>query len=291
MEAVVAANHRALEGDPQAGLHPDDFRDALPLAALTCIDVRLNRLLPNVLGLRADDFIWLRNAGNIIFDPMSSMMRTLALACAVKGGREIAIIGHSDCKVRHISTSELIDRFRSLGVERSRLPENLTEFFGLFASEHQNVVRGVDITRSSPLIGPRIPVHGLLVDVGTGRIDWVVNGYDRLSQAASAPLPASTPGQRLLDAMPPLPGFHIGDINFPEMKIGEARSVAETMIEKVREEAGSVIGSLRAEAARIDQAHEQHAADPPPKIPIPPPIRLAKDVQKGLSKAFQRSRP
>ena len=26
-------------------------------------------------------------------------MRSIALACAIKGGREIAIIGHTDCKV------------------------------------------------------------------------------------------------------------------------------------------------------------------------------------------------
>ena len=87
-EAIIEANHRALEGDASAGLHPADFGTELPMVALTCIDVRLNRLLPQVLGVAEEQFIWLRNAGNIITGPLSSTMRSLALACALKGGRE-----------------------------------------------------------------------------------------------------------------------------------------------------------------------------------------------------------
>src|SRR5437868_4909776 len=186
-EAIIDANHRALAGDQNAGLRPAEFAGELPLVALTCIDVRLNPLMPSVLGIPEDQFIWLRNAGNIITGPNSSTMRSLALACTIKGGREIAIIGHSDCKVRQISVVELTDRFQKLGVERSRLPDNLNEFFGLFASERQNVMRGVDFTRQSPLIGPKVPVHGLLVDIETGKLEWLVNGYDAVGASAAQP--------------------------------------------------------------------------------------------------------
>src|SRR5579872_6190248 len=103
-EAITDANHRALAGDATAGLHVADFAGSLPLAALTCIDSRLNPLFPDVLGIPKEQFIWLRNAGNIITGPLSSTMRSLALACAVKGAREIAIIGHSDCQVCKTST-------------------------------------------------------------------------------------------------------------------------------------------------------------------------------------------
>src|SRR5438309_9383881 len=144
LEAVIDANHRALAGDANAGLHPADFADELPIVALTCIDPRLNSLMPGALGVPENQFIWLRNAGNIITGPLSSTMRSLALACAVKGGKEIAIIGHTDCLVRQMSVVDLVDRFKALGIDRARLPENLNEFFGLFASERQNVIRGVD---------------------------------------------------------------------------------------------------------------------------------------------------
>src|SRR5882757_4675355 len=180
VEAIIDANHRALAGDTNAGLHPAEFAEELPIVALTCIDVRLNPLMPQVLGVPPDQFIWLRNAGNIITGPSSSTMRSLSLACAVKGGKEIAIIGHTDCQVCKTTTMQLLDRLRALGIERHMLPDNINEFFGLFSSERQNVIKAADFVRHSPLIGPKVPVHGLLVDIETGKLDWLVNGYESL---------------------------------------------------------------------------------------------------------------
>src|SRR6478752_2286370 len=140
-EAIIEANHKAVAGDTTAGLRPAEYADALPIAALTCIDARLNPLIPEVLGIPEEHFIWLRNAGNIITGPQSSTMRSLALACAVKGAEEICIIGHTDCQVGKTTTMQLIDRLQALGVERHMLPDNLTEFFGMFGSERQNVIK------------------------------------------------------------------------------------------------------------------------------------------------------
>ena len=134
MEAIIEANHRAVAGDTQAGLHPSEFEKDLPLVALTCIDARLNALFPEVLGVPQESFVWLRNAGNIVTGPMSSTTRSLSLACAIKGGREIAIIGHTDCQVGKISTMQLLESFRALGIERSLLPANINEYFGTFSS-------------------------------------------------------------------------------------------------------------------------------------------------------------
>jgi len=159
-EAIIDANHRAVAGDTTAGLHPADFADELPVIALTCIDPRLNAYFPNALALPAEQFIWLRNAGNIITAPLSSTMRSLALACAVKGGKEIAIIGHTDCQICKTTTMQLLDKLKTLGVERHLLPDNINEFFGMFSSERQNVIKACDIVRHSPLIGPKISVHG-----------------------------------------------------------------------------------------------------------------------------------
>jgi carbonic anhydrase len=190
-EAIVEANQRAVKGDLRAGVHVAEFAASFPMVALTCIDVRLNKLMPGVLGVPEEQFIWLRNAGNIITSPLSSTTRSLSLACAIKGGKEIAIIGHTDCKVCHTSVSELVDRFRALGVERARLPDNLVEYFGLFASERQNVIKAVDFVRNSPLIGAKVPVHGLLVDITTGKLEWVVNGYQSLASALPSVQPAA----------------------------------------------------------------------------------------------------
>ena len=219
-EAILEANHRAVAGDASAGLHPADFAGELPIIALTCIDPRLNPLFPNVLGVPAEQFIWLRNAGNIITGPLSSTMRSLALACAVKGGREIAIIGHSDCLVCKTTTTGLMDAFRARGVERTGLPENLTEFFGLFASERQNVMKAVEHVRHSPLIGPKIPVHGLMVEIDTGKLEWVVNGYQTL-EVVSQPKPSIGHVDESQDAMKHFAAFQMGEMKFPNTKIGE----------------------------------------------------------------------
>jgi carbonic anhydrase len=260
-EAIIDANHRAVAGDASAGLHPVDFADELPVITLTCIDPRLNAFFPNALALPAEQFIWLRNAGNIITGTLSSTMRSLALACAVKGGREIAIIGHTDCHVCKTTTSQLLDKLKALGVERNRLPENINEFFGMFATERQNVIKACDFARNSPLIGPKIPVHGLLIDVGTGKLDWVVNGYDAL---LAQPQPQMLKTDfATIGAAGSFKDFEMGEMKFPEMKIGDA--AARTELSEIKPPA--------APAPTIKMQPPPAAPVPPPKIPLPPPIR------------------
>ncbi|HUL51465.1 MAG TPA: carbonic anhydrase, partial [Candidatus Nitrosotalea sp.] len=244
----LEANRAVAPGGSKAGLDATGFADSLPLVALTCIDPRLNRLIPEAFCVPADKFIWLRNAGNIIFDPMSSMMRTLALGCAIKGGREIAVIGHTDCLVGKATAAQIMDRFRDLGVVRSRLPENLNEFFGLFASERQNVIRGADIIRQSPLIGPRVPVHGLLLDIQTGKLEWVVNGYQTLETTAHSV--ASTvvePAPGNMDVLSaPLAKFDFGEMNTQESRIGETTVDANQWLSRL-----TTLGSGATEAAPV----------------------------------------
>src|SRR5213593_2444368 len=128
LEAIIEANQRAAANGTKAELNASQFASALPLVALTCIDPRLNRLIPEMLGVPEEQFIWLRNAGNIITGPLSSTMRSLTLACAVKGGKEIALIGHSDCQVGKTTMLKVTDAFRAMGVDRAKLPENLNEY-------------------------------------------------------------------------------------------------------------------------------------------------------------------
>jgi len=279
-EAIVEANHRAAAGDNSAGLHPADFADSLPLIALTCIDPRLNPLLPEVLGIPEAQFIWMRNAGNIITGPLSSTMRSLALACAIKGGHEIVVIGHTDCQVRKTSILELTERLRGLGLDRAQLPENLAEFFGVFASERQNVIKGAEIIRSSPLLGPKIPVHGLLLDIQTGRVDWLVNGYETL---ASPSVSLQSLSGKAAEFLTELPAFQLGEMKFPEGKIGDAAAKLGAAAEWVGETAQQVGQVARQVGQSAEQVREhlsgapgaaigQSASSAPPKSPVPPPL-------------------
>jgi carbonic anhydrase len=242
-EAIIEANHRAIAGDNTAGLHPADYEEELPLVALTCVDPRLNALLPQALGVAPEQFIWLRNAGNIVTGPLSSTMRSLALACAVKGGKEIVIIGHTDCQVSKTTALQLLDRFRALGVERHLLPDNLNEFFGLFASDRQNVLKAAEFVRSSPLIGQKVPVHGLLIDIETGKLEWLVDGYQALEAGATRNSQSTQSGGSLLDTLKPLAGSNLGEIKFPESKIGEVASViGEAIMNRIQASGQHEIG-------------------------------------------------
>ncbi|MGA3179002.1 MAG: carbonic anhydrase [Verrucomicrobiota bacterium] len=280
-EAILDANHRAVAGDSRAGVHVADFADELPVVALTCIDARLNRFFPGVLGLPDEYFIWLRNAGNIITSPVSSTMRSLALACAVKGGREIAIIGHTDCKIPHTTISQLIDLFKALGIERQKLPENLTEYFGVFASEQQNVLRSVDFVRRSPLIGPAIPVHGLMVATDTGNLDWIVNGYEALGRPVAQPPPAlqmpsigAMAGELMSRA-----GAELSGLKVPDVKIGEAATRASQWMSEIK------IAPAPA-APPSSPSSPRPAPSPPmrPPQPIPIPPRIEPPPKPGGSR-------
>ena len=273
-EAIIDANHRAVAGDPNAGLHPADFADSLPVIALTCIDPRLNAFFPNALALPVEQFIWLRNAGNIITGPLSSTMRSLALACAVKGGQEIAVIGHTDCQVAKTPMMVLLDRLKELGVDRSRLPENINDFFGTFGSERQNVIKACDHVRNSPLIGPRIPVHGLLLDIETGRLDWVVNGYETPAKTAPELMPKLD--SPILEPLGLFKDFVLGEMKFPETKIGEVAAKVQEQIQDIR----PVIESAQRAAGQIaDYARKYRPNSPAPKA-SPPPIQPRPTVKK-----------
>ncbi|HVV71893.1 MAG TPA: carbonic anhydrase [Verrucomicrobiae bacterium] len=274
LEAIIDANHRALAGDTNAGLHPADYENELPMVALTCIDVRLNALLPQVLGVPAEQFIWLRNAGNIVTGPTSSTMRSLALACAVKGGKEIAVIGHTDCQVAKTGTMELLDRLRALGVERHMLPDNINEYFGVFSSERQNVLKAAELIRSSPIIGPKTPVHGLMVDIETGKLDWLVNGYEapRTFQGEWSQVVKSAGDT--VDALKSFANFNIGEMKFPETKIGE-------VVTKAQDWLAEKAGSLGSPGSTPAPPPPPGAPPIPPKIPLPPPIRQKFFVRRG----------
>ncbi|MGA2244676.1 MAG: carbonic anhydrase [Verrucomicrobiota bacterium] len=302
-ESIIDANHRAVAGDASAGLHPAEFADALPIVALTCVDPRLNAFFPNVLALPAEDFIWLRNAGNIITGTLSSTMRSLALSCAVKGGREIAVIGHTDCQICRTTTMQLLDKLKALGVDRNRLPENINEFFGTFGSERQNVIKACDFIRNSPLIGPKIPVHGLLLDLETGKLEWLVNGYETMqSQQPGVPGQAAPPKfGDLTESLGAFKDFTIGEMKFPETKIGEMAASIENMVSQELGRPAAQIGQQIAPAAESSaQAAGQVAHVPEPnwpktplirmkpspqpplkKNPLPPPIRPHADIRRG----------
>jgi hypothetical protein len=174
--------------------------------------------------------------------------------------------------------------FKALGIERRQLPENLTDYFGVFASERQNVIRGVDFIRQSPLIGPRIPVHGLMVDIQSGQLEWIVNGYDVLDRPSAAPANLRLPTLGgVVGDLATGAGFNFGEMKFPESKIGEMAGAASSRFPRPnpRPLLQSPIG------CPCPAARPRAPPLPPPPVrarvvPIPPPIRLHNGGEGGI---------
>ena len=298
LESIIAENHKAVAGDSTAGLRQSEFAASLPIAALTCIDARLNPLIPEVLGIAEEHFIWSRNAGNTITGPESSTMRSLSLACAIKGAKEICIIGHTDCQVCKTTTMQLLEKFKAIGVERHLLPNNVNEFFGMFGSERQNVIKACEIVRSSNLIGPKIPVHGLLLDIETGKLEWLVNGYEKWGTMSEKWNEVVKSAGETVDKLKSLENFNIGEMKFPETKIGESVTKATDWLSQKMDDfkihtsdvppteiappPQSKVATVAGQVIEIAQKHWPKVPEPkirtkhpaPPKIPVPPPIRV-----------------
>jgi carbonic anhydrase len=154
---------------------------------------------------------------------------------------------------------ELTDRFRAMGIERSRLPENLNEFFGLFASERQNVLTAAGFIRQSPLIGPNVPVHGLLIDIQSGRLEWVANGYETLvTVSAKAAVPTRSEITFVASTIPELTPLKQDTVKLPTAGIGEKTANANQWLGQVQV---------------VDVAKQTPPPNPRPELPKPPVIR------------------
>lgn len=210
-EAILDANHRALAGDERAGLRPDDFAASLPVAVLTCYDPRMHPLMPEVLGVPEADFIWITNAGNVVTGPLGGTAQSLALACAVHDAKEIAVIGHTDCRFFQMNQQRLLDRLQSRGLNTGSAAGRLEAFLGRLVNERTNVMAAVRSLRDSFLIPRDVPIHGLMVDIESGQLDWVTNGYAAvlaMTELHQQPLPPpGAPAEsdfRIGDNLPPI---------------------------------------------------------------------------------------
>jgi carbonic anhydrase len=152
------------------------------MAVVTCMDCRLVQMFEQVLGLERGDVIELRTAGATISDPereggLSDLIRSLAGGIYLLGVREVAVIGHTQCGLARADPNVLIASMQALGVDPQLLIEKADpkSWIGAFDDVHVNVKEVVDIIRMSPFL-PKIPVHGLVIDIETGKLEMVERG-------------------------------------------------------------------------------------------------------------------
>ena len=175
LDQILAHNARFVaERERPLGRAP-----AKGIALFTCMDTRLVEFLEPALGLGRGDAKVIKNAGNTVVDPTGGVIRSLVVAVYALGCEEIYVVGHRDCGMAEIDEPELERRMLARGVPAeaiAALQPSLREWVGTFHDPEGNVRHVVEIIRASPLLPDDVPVHGLMFDPASGRLELLVRG-------------------------------------------------------------------------------------------------------------------
>jgi carbonic anhydrase len=142
-------------------------------------------MFEQALGLERGDVLELRTAGATISEPerpgaASDLIRSLAGGIYLLGVREVVVVGHTQCGLAHANPIALVASMQALGVDPQQLIEQqklgdiqgLVRWLGAFNDVHVNVREVVNVIRNSPYL-PKLPVHGLVIDINTGKLEIV----------------------------------------------------------------------------------------------------------------------
>ena len=152
------------------------------LVVLTCMDTRLVELLPRAMNLRNGDVKIIKNAGAIVSHPFGSVMRSILVAVYELGAQEVAVVGHRGCGMTGLSCGSVLEKAKARGVTQETLAllknsgVDLERWLVGFEDVRQGVKASVSVIRNHPLVPKDVPVHGMIMDSGTGELEVVVQG-------------------------------------------------------------------------------------------------------------------
>lgn len=159
------------------------------MVVVSCMDARLVELLPKALDIHDGDAKVIRNAGGKIASPFDSVMQSVIASVYDLNADEIFLIGHHRCGASQTNPKGTIQKMLDRGVTT---PEILSaiEYAGVdlekwlfgFHDVEDSTQANVDLVRNHPLIPKDVPVHGLVIDPHTGKLNLVVDGYKALNE-------------------------------------------------------------------------------------------------------------
>ncbi len=147
------------------------------LVILTCMDTRLTCFLPQALGIGRGDVKLIRNAGNTIVG--EDAIRSIAAAIYSLGCEEVMVIGHTDCGMAHADSDKIKANMIAKGISEEEINKvDLVEWIGAISGEESNVIETVEKIKNHPLITDEVPIHGLILDLTSGKLDVLVDGRE-----------------------------------------------------------------------------------------------------------------
>ncbi|WP_040207537.1 beta-class carbonic anhydrase [Neobacillus jeddahensis] len=153
------------------------------MVILTCMDTRLLELLPKALNLGNGDAKIIKDAGALVSHPFGSVMRSILIALYQLQAQEVLVIAHHDCGMSGLKAEPVIKTMQQRGISEETI--NTLTYSGIdikqwlhgFDNVKESVEHSVSIIKNHPLIPKDVPVHGLVIDPKTGKLDLIVNGY------------------------------------------------------------------------------------------------------------------
>ncbi|GAK04597.1 carbonic anhydrase [Geomicrobium sp. JCM 19037] len=178
LEKVMEFNREFVDGEEYLSYNTTKYPDK-KIVILTCMDTRLVEMLPQAMNVAHGDAAIVKNAGAVVSHPFGSIMRSILVAIHSLGAEEVYVVGHHDCGMASLNAEELLEKANA---EKSTVDtlENagieLKTWLTGFDSVEDSVRNSVSMIKNHPLLEERIPVHGLVIDPGTGKLELVVNG-------------------------------------------------------------------------------------------------------------------
>ncbi len=184
MEKILAFNKQFVDSKQYESYRTSRYPNR-KMVILTCMDTRLQELLTRAMNLQNGDAKVIRNAGAIVTQPFGNVMRSILVAVYELNAEEICVIGHYDCGMTGLNPEKLMQKMRQSGIDHETFDIlknsgiHLSAWLKGFDNIEESVKNSVSIIHRHPLLPKNLPVHGLIIHPETGKLDWIVNGYEQ----------------------------------------------------------------------------------------------------------------
>ncbi|CQR47089.1 Beta-carbonic anhydrase 1 [Paraliobacillus sp. PM-2] len=180
LENILQFNHKFVENEDYKPYETDVVPNKRAVI-FTCMDTRLVELLPKALNLQNGDVKMVKNAGAILTNQYDSAMKSILVAIHALQAEEVFVIAHHNCGMNHLDTDHLIEQMKIQGITEEQInafDSNAKDWLKGFESVEESVKQSISVIENHPLLPGDIPVHGLVIDPYTGKLDLVTNGYN-----------------------------------------------------------------------------------------------------------------
>ncbi|WP_100330355.1 beta-class carbonic anhydrase [Bacillus xiapuensis] len=183
LEEILSYNEKFVASKKYEEFTTGKFPDKR-VVILTCMDTRLVELVTKAMNFKNGDVKIVRNAGAIVNHPFGSIMRSLLVAVYQLQADEVIIVGHHDCGMSSLKSEDILSAMKERGVKEETIETirhagiDVDSWLQGFESVEESVKHSVSMVKSHPLMLDTIPVHGLVINPESGKLDQVINGYE-----------------------------------------------------------------------------------------------------------------